>query len=104
MGTLPPPDAVIDPPTERLTPPTAVEIVSSSNAAPLTIPVPSVESKPAAGVFVGACTVLGLSIVNRYTDYQPTIEEATSITVIVSGLAMWLIPPTVRRKLNGEDV
>jgi len=65
--------------------------------------VPTIATKPAAGVFTGAVTVLGLSLLNRYTDYQPTIEEATSITVIVSGLAMWLIPPTIRRKLDGDD-
>lgn len=65
--------------------------------------VATIDTKPAAGVFTGALTVLGLSLANRYTDYQPTIEEATSITVIVSGLAMWLIPPVIRRKLNGES-
>lgn len=63
---------------------------------------PSIDAKPAAGVFTGAVTVLGLSLLNRYSSYQPTIEEATSITVIVSGLAMWLIPPVIRAKLNGE--
>jgi len=68
----------------------------------LSAPSPSIDAKPAAGVFTGALTVLSLSLANRYTAYQPTIEEATSITVIVSGLAMWLIPSTVRRKLNGE--
>lgn len=65
--------------------------------------VPTINTKPAAGVFTGAVTVLGLSLANRYTAYQPTVEEATSITVIVSGLAMWLIPSTIRRKLNGEQ-
>ena len=68
----------------------------------LSAPSPSIDAKPAAGVFTGAVTVLGLSLANRYTSYQPTIEEATSITVIVSGLSMWLIPSTIRRKLNGE--
>ena len=64
--------------------------------------VPTINTKPAAGVFTGAVTVLSLSLLNRYSDYQPTIEEATSITVIVSGLSMWLIPSTIRRKLDGE--
>ena len=64
--------------------------------------VPTISAKPAAGVFTGAVTVLGLSLLNRYSEYQPTIEEATSITVIISGLSMWLIPPTIRRKLDGE--
>jgi hypothetical protein len=63
----------------------------------------TIDAKPAAGVFTGAVTVLGLSLLNRYTSYQPTIEEATSITVIVSGLSMWLIPSTIRRKLDGDQ-
>lgn len=65
--------------------------------------IPTIATKPAAGVFTGAVTVLGLSLLNRYSAYQPTIEEATSITVIVSGLAMWLIPASIRRKLDGEQ-
>lgn len=62
--------------------------------------VPTIAAKPAGGVFVGACTALGLSLANRYTGYHPTTEEATLIPVIVGGIAMWLIPPTILRKLN----
>jgi len=67
---------------------------------PTTQEVSSVDPKPAAGVFTGAVTVLGLSLCNRYTNYHPTIEESTSITVILSGLVMWLVPSTIRAKLN----
>lgn len=79
---------------------TAADMIAASNG-PSTYPVPSIASKPAGGVFVGAATALVLSIVDRYTGYHPTTEEATLIPVIVGGLAMWLIPEEIRRKLDG---
>ena len=65
--------------------------------------VPTIDTKPAAGVWTAALTTLGLSLANRYTSYQPTIEETGAILIIVTGLGMWLIPSTIRRKLNGSE-
>lgn len=73
------------------------------SALPQKVMVPTVDSKPAVGVFSGAVTTLGLSLANRYTAYQPTVEEAGAILVILSGLAMWLVPPTILKKLNKES-
>lgn len=72
---------------------------------PTTTPerVPTVDSKPAVGVYAGALTTLSLSLANRYTAYQPTLEETGAILIIVSGAMMWLIPSSILSKLNRKD-
>lgn len=65
--------------------------------------VPTVDTKPAVGVYAGAVTTLGLSLANRYTNYHPTIEESGAILIIISGAMMWLIPSTIWKKLKKPD-
>jgi hypothetical protein len=65
--------------------------------------VATVDTKPAVGVYAGALVTLGLSLANRYTSYQPTVEEAGAILVIVSGAMMWLVPTTFRKKLENQE-
>ena len=64
--------------------------------------VPTIATKPAAGVFSMAVTGLGLSIAESRWGYNPSTMEVGYVYAIVAGLSMWLIPPTIRRKLNGE--
>lgn len=103
MGSLPPPDDLIDPTPATEPEPTVPEYVAVPAPPPAAQEVPTINTKPAAGVFTGSVCVLGLSLLSRFSPYEPTVEEATSITVIVSGLAMWLIPSNIRARLNGEQ-
>ena len=66
--------------------------------------VPTVDTKPAVGVYSGALVTLGLSLADRYTPYKPTVEEAGAILIIISGAMMWLVPTSIRRKLDNQEL
>lgn len=55
----------------------------------------SIDPKPAAGLFGGFLATLVVGLLNRYTSYQPSIEEASAIVGIFGFVCAWLVPDSL---------
>jgi hypothetical protein len=59
----------------------------------------TINPKPAAGLFGGALTTVGLGLITRHTGYDPSVEEIAGITTLVSFAVAWLVPESLWDRL-----
>jgi hypothetical protein len=63
----------------------------------------TINAKPAGALFGGQVAVLVIGLLNRYTSYNPSVEEATSIVGLCAFAAAWLVPERLWRRANEGD-
>jgi hypothetical protein len=64
----------------------------------------TINAKPAAGLFGGSLTTVGLGLAARHTGYDPTVEEVAGWTTIASFLAAWIVPERWWGKATDTEV
>jgi hypothetical protein len=64
----------------------------------------SIQTKPAAGLLGGSVSGLSIGLLNRYTGYHPTVEEAVNITILAGFAVAWAVPEKWLRKAEDAGV
>jgi len=67
----------------------------------------TINAKPAAGLFGGALTTVGLGLIARHTGYDPSVEEVAGITTLVGFAVAWAVPESLWDKARayfGDNV
>ncbi len=62
----------------------------------------TIDTKPAAGLFGGAVSIIALGLLNRYTGFHPTVEEGTAITTVVGFAVAWAVPSRLWAKAEAS--